>query len=497
MKLSRILEEIELTGGLPESDPGITAVVCDSRKVLPGALFVAVRGEKADGHDYLAQAAAAGAAALMVEDPSVDTQGLPTVSVHDSEAALGRAASAFFGHPSRSLTLVGITGTNGKTTTTHLVQHILNSAGVTCGRIGTVGISYPTGEETATLTTPDAPAFHAALARMLTEGAAAVVAEVSSHALLRKRVEGCSFACTVFTNLSQDHLDYHGTMEEYFAAKRLLFTDHPRLVEAVVNADDPWGRRLAPDLGGHVVTFGVHQGDIRVEILETDASGTMAIARYPEGSTRFRLPLVGEFNASNAAAALATAWALGLDPAKAARALENAPQTPGRLQFIPNDQGIAAFVDYAHTPDALDRVLETLRRITEGRLMVLFGCGGDRDRGKRPLMAAAAARWADVVVTTADNSRSESTSSILDAIDAGFPAEWKAPLPGEPVTSGTRLRIEDRLGAIRWLVGEARRGDTIILAGKGHETTQTIGDKVRKFDDRRELRLLLDGRRVA
>lgn len=497
MRLSAILREVPGILRLPADDVEVSGVVCDTRKVVSGSLFVAVRGAKVDGHEFVAKAFELGAAAALVEEGTDFSAFGPCVAASDSESALGHAAAAFYGHPSRALTLVGITGTNGKTTTTHLIAHILSEAGVVCGKIGTVGISYPSGDEGATLTTPDAPSFQASLARMVAEGASAVVAEISSHALLRKRVEGCSFACTVFTNLSQDHLDYHGTMEEYFAAKRLLFTDHPRLVEAVVNADDPWGKMLAPDLGGHVVTFGVREGDIRLEIVKSTATGTHAVARFPEGSQAVRIPLVGEFNASNAAAAIATAWALGLDPAKAAKALETAPQTPGRLEAVDNERGVAAFVDYAHTPDALDRVLETMRNVSDGRLWALFGCGGDRDRGKRPLMAEAAAKWADVIVVTADNSRSEETCAIIDQIEAGFPPEWKRAAPNGQVGDKCWVRIEDRRDAIRWISEMARPGDTLLLAGKGHETTQTIGKSVTEFDDRKELSQALAGRRVA
>ncbi len=493
VKLSSIVSELTGVKSRPTADPDITSVACDSRLVRPGSLFAAVRGVKTDGHAFIRDAAEKGAAAFIVEDETVETFGLPTMVVEDSESALGRAASAFHGHPSRSLTLIGITGTNGKTTTSFLLQHILRESGVVTGRMGTVGISFPSGEEGSSLTTPDAPAFQAALARMVAEGATAVVAEISSHALLRKRVEGSSFACAVFTNLTQDHLDYHNTMEEYFEAKRLLFTDFPRLVEAVVNADDPWGRQLAPELGGHVVTFGLNEGDVRMEITSSGSDGTEAVVHFPEGGHRLRIPLAGRFNASNAAAALATAWALGLDPGRAVDALAHAPQTPGRLEAVENPRGLSAFVDYAHTPDALERLLETLRPLTAGRLIVVFGCGGDRDKGKRPLMARAAARFADLAVITADNSRSEQTSAILNAIEEGFPSDWRKAEPESELSTGTWVRIEDRRDAIRWAAGVARVGDTLVLAGKGHETTQIIGTSVMPFDDRKELAAALAG----
>lgn len=495
MRLSALLRDLPRAMNAPERDPDISGVVCDSRRVSAGALFAAVPGVKTDGHDFLGQAAERGAAACLIQRADADCRGMVPVVVPDVEEALGWASSAFHGHPSRRLTLVGITGTNGKTTTAYLVQHLLREAGVVTGRLGTVSYDYPSGEEDAPLTTPDAPTLQAALARMVGEGAGAAVAEVSSHALVRRRVAGCAFACAVFTNLTQDHLDFHGTMEEYYAAKRLLFTDHPRLAEAVVNADDPWGRQLAPDLGGHVVTYGLREGDVRFEPDAYGADGTHGTVRYPGGAISMRLPLAGAFNAQNAAAALGVAWALGLDIVAAARALGRAPQTPGRLEGVENSLGVAVYVDYAHTPDALDRVLEALRAVTEGRLLCLFGCGGDRDRTKRPRMAAAAAKWADLVVVTADNSRSEKTEAILDEIEAGFPTDWRRGDPGRAPEEARRfVRVEDREEAIRWIVDAARPGDVVILAGKGHERTQTIGGRVAPFDDREAAKRALRAR---
>jgi UDP-N-acetylmuramoyl-L-alanyl-D-glutamate--2,6-diaminopimelate ligase len=486
LKLSAITAQLPGVIKGPVSDPEITGVACDSRQVQRGSLFAAISGERTDGHNFLQNAAERGAAACIVEREDADTFGMARILVEDPEEALGWAASAFFGHPSRSLTLVGITGTNGKTTTAHLIQHILREAGISAGRMGTVGNSYPSGaEENSPLTTPDAPALQAILARMVREGAQAVVAEISSHALMRKRTAGCSFACTVFTNLTQDHLDFHGSMEEYFQAKKMLFTDYPRLVEAVVNVDDPWGRMLASELGGHVVTFGLESGDIRFEATSYEAGGIKGTIVYPGGEERISLPLTGAFNAQNSSAALGVAWALGLDFKKAVRALENAPQTPGRLEKVENSLGIGVYVDYAHTPDALARVLESVRPLTRGRLFCVFGCGGDRDKAKRPLMAKAAAEWADIVVLTADNSRSEETSLILDSIESGIPPDWRKVSSGD-LLSGCReyARIEDREEAIGWAVKAAVPGDIVIVAGKGHETYQIFRDRTDRFDDR-------------
>ena len=491
MKLSELLREIPGASPLDPGDPEISAVVCDSRAAAPGRLFVAVKGAKADGHVFLGAAAAKGAAACLVER-SVPAAGMVRVLVADAEAALGLAAAAVSGHPCRGLTLVGITGTNGKTTTAYLVEHLLRSAGMTVGRLGTVSYSYPHGEEPAPLTTPDAPTLQAALARMLREGAGAVAMEVSSHALHRKRVEGCTFACAVFTNLTQDHLDYHGAMEAYFEAKSLLFTRYRDGAPAVVNGEDPWGRRLLETLPGKVVSYGLRTGDVRVEVRELTARGMTGTLFYPGGEAPLTLALAGDFNAQNAAAALAAAWALGLNMDDAARALANAPQVPGRLEAVPNRLGISVYVDYAHTPDALDRALATVAPLTRGRLLCVFGCGGDRDRGKRPFMAEAAARWCDAVVLTADNSRSEATEAILDEIEAGMPKDWKI---GEPMDLGKGsflyARIPDRGEAIRAAVAAAGAGCTVVIAGKGHETSQTIGGVKTHFDDREQARLAL------
>ncbi|MBI5018008.1 MAG: UDP-N-acetylmuramoyl-L-alanyl-D-glutamate--2,6-diaminopimelate ligase [Deltaproteobacteria bacterium] len=493
MRLSELLREIPGAVPLDPGDPEVRGVECDTRALGPGHLFAAVRGVKADGHDFLPAAAAAGAVACLLEEER-PAPGLVRVRVPDGEEALGRAAAAFWGHPSGRLKLVGITGTNGKTTAAYLLQHLLRQAGTVTGRLGTVSYDFPSGEEPAPLTTPDAPTLQRALARMLRDGAEAVVMEVSSHALHRKRVEGCRFSAAVFTNLTQDHLDYHGTMEAYFEAKQLLFDRYRDGAPAVVNGEDPWGRRLLESLPAPAVSFGLQSGDVRVEVREAGAWGMKGTVHHPGGACPLELPLAGEFNVRNAAAALATAAALDLDVASAAAALAHAPQVPGRLEAVPNRRDVSVYVDYAHTPDALDRVLEAVAPLTRGRLLCLFGCGGDRDRGKRPHMARAAARWCDAVVLTADNSRSEPTEAILDEIEAGMPADWCRVAPGdvgrEPFTYA---RVSDRSEAIRTAVGAARPGDTVVLAGKGHESTQTIGRSAAHFDDREEARRALAG----
>ncbi|GAB4262029.1 MAG: UDP-N-acetylmuramoyl-L-alanyl-D-glutamate--2,6-diaminopimelate ligase [Deferrisomatales bacterium] len=501
MRLSKLIADLPAAVCLEPGDPQIRAVVCDSRGAGPGSLFVAVRGQRADGHRYLEAAAAAGAAAALVEEEDVPRSGVVRVLVPDTEVALGRAAAAFWGHPSRQLRLVGITGTNGKTTTAYLIQHLLEAAGIRAGRMGTVSYAYPRGEEPAPLTTPDAPTLQGALARMVREGARAAVLEVSSHSLVRRRVEGCRFACAVFTNLTQDHLDYHGSMDAYFEAKLLLFARYARGAPAVVSAEDPYGERIraqAEQVGSPVITFGLERGDVRLAVEALTTAGVRGHACYPGGSAPVEVPLVGEHNARNAACALAAAVALGLDGEAAARALARAPQVPGRVEAVPNGAGLSVFVDYAHTPDALYRVLEALRRLATGRLLCVFGCGGDRDRGKRPLMAEAAARWADALVLTADNSRSEPTAAILTEIERGLPPQWRPAADAAGLRENQRyLKRPDRREAIHLAVAAVQPGDALVIAGKGHETTQTLGERVLAFDDRREARAALAAREAA
>ena len=494
MRLSKLLMEVPAATPLDPGDPEIRGVVCDSRVAGPGDLFAAVSGVRSDGHDFLTVAAEQGAVACLVEKRR-EAPGMVRVQVPDAEVALGLASSAYWEHPSRRLSLVGITGTNGKTTTAYLVEHILRSMGTTVGRLGTVSYAFPSGEVAAPLTTPDAPTLQEALARMVREGARAAVMEVSSHALHRRRVEGCAFSCAVFTNLTQDHLDYHSAMESYFEAKSLLFTRHRGAAPAVVNVEDPWGRRLLETLTGSVVGYGLHAGDVRIDVKTLTAAGMEGTVFHPRGETPLAVPLAGEFNVRNVAAALATAWALGVDMEAAAACLASAPQVPGRLEAVPNSQEISLYVDYAHTPDALDRVLESVAPLTRGRLICVFGCGGDRDRGKRPFMAAAASRWSDLVILTADNSRSESTDAILDEIEAGMPSDWSRVEP-EELGDGTFLyaRVPDRREAIRCAVASAEPGSAVVIAGKGHETTQTIGGGTTRFDDREEAALALRAR---
>jgi UDP-N-acetylmuramoyl-L-alanyl-D-glutamate--2,6-diaminopimelate ligase len=449
----------------------IAAVVHDTRDVVPGALFCCVRGTRVDGHDLAGKAIDNGAVALIV-DHLLDDVDAPQVVVPDVRAAMGPLAAAFWRHPSADLTVIGVTGTAGKTTVTHLLQAILDAAGRPSGLIGTIS---------GTHTTPDATELQAMLAAERDAGRAAVVMEVSSHGLALHRVDGTRFEVAVFTNLSRDHLDFHHTMDEYFAAKARLF-DPAFTNRAVICADDPWGRRLLADLAGErtgVVATSYGLGD--VTDLDVRADG----CSFTWQGTPFEVGLPGRFNALNALAAAVTAQVLGIDTAAIGTGLRRAAPPAGRFEPVDAGQPFTVLVDYAHKPDALEQALTTSRELTpDGRVIVVFGCGGDRDATKRPIMGAVAASLADRVILTSDNPRSEDPLAILDEIRAGVPADAPATVDVEP----------DRRRAIVAAIDEAQPGDLVLIAGKGHETTQTTGDHVAPFDDRVEAHAALVAR---
>jgi UDP-N-acetylmuramoyl-L-alanyl-D-glutamate--2,6-diaminopimelate ligase len=432
-------------------NPDIVAVTHDSRAVRPGTLYCCVPGSQADGHDHAAAAMAAGAVALLVERPlPLD---IAQVQVDSARAAMAPIAAALFGHPSRELTVVGVTGTNGKTTTTFLLQSVLEAHGWPTAVIGTLG---------GARTTPEAPELQAGLAAARDEGKRAVAMEVSSHALVQHRVDAVDFAVAAFTNLSQDHLDYHGDMQSYFDAKARLF-EPGRARAGVVNADDEWGRKLLQQAGIATRPYAL-----------ADAEGLVVTA---EGSAfrwhgaDVRLRLGGRFNVSNALCAATAADLLDVPAPTVAAGLSSLASVPGRFEFVDAGQPFTVVVDYAHTPDGLAAALAAARELGE-RVIVVFGCGGDRDRGKRPLMGAVAAHKADLAVLTSDNPRSEDPLTIIEEVRAGAPG-------------ARNLLVEpDRAAAIALAIGEARAGDVVLIAGKGHETGQVMGDETRPFDDR-------------
>ncbi|MBM4148595.1 MAG: UDP-N-acetylmuramoyl-L-alanyl-D-glutamate--2,6-diaminopimelate ligase [Lentisphaerae bacterium] len=473
MRLADILAGIQVTGGACEGNPEITGVVQDSRLVRPGHVFVAVSGSKADGWRYAVEAVKRGAAVVVSEhEASREVQW--HVRVPNAREAAADLACAFHGHPGMCLRTVGVTGTNGKTTVSWMLRDILRSAGLAPGLIGTV--SYEVGERAipASRTTPDATQLQAMLAQMLKAGCMSAAMEVSSHALDQARTRGIPFEAAVFTNLTRDHLDYHGTRERYFEAKRRLFTGLSQGAAAVINAGDPWGRMLAgdPAIVARKVTYGVDcEADISARELVLRHDGSTAVIRGPWGETRLALRILGRFNVANAVGALAAAWSMGLDPALAADVLGKTVAVRGRMEEVHGEHGFKVFVDYAHTDDAVQNVLQTLRELKPRRILLVMGCGGDRDRTKRPAMGRVAGEMADHTIITSDNPRSEDPAAIALEIDAGFPE------------SGRREIVLDRRAAIGRAVGMAGDGDIVLIAGKGHETFQEFADRTIPFDD--------------
>ena len=452
-----------------------------SRDVKAGDLFFCVRGFKSDGHDFAPEAVAKGAAALVAERPL--GLSVPEVLVEDARAAMATVAARFYGDPTAELEVAGVTGTNGKTTTTFLIRAILEAAGRSCGLLGTVTSIVGGREEPVQRTTPEAIDLQSTFRRMLDTGDSACAMEVSSHALELRRTDGVRFACRVFTNLTQDHLDFHSDMEQYFLAKRRLFEGDGG--PAIVNVDDDYGRRLAGELPD-ATTFAIDRdADVRARDVEFDPRGSRFTLATPDGEVEVATRLPGLFNVSNALAAAGAARALGVPLGTIADALAAAGRVPGRFEPVDEGQPFAVLVDYAHTPDSLENVLRAARAITGGRLIVVFGAGGDRDRGKRPLMGKVAAALADDVIVTSDNPRSEDPEAIVEAIldGAGAGAE----------------REVDRRRAIRRAIESARDGDVVVIAGKGHEQGQEFeGGRKEPFDDvsvaRDALRELLGAR---
>ena len=449
---------VVLPAGVDPRSIAVTAITHDSRRVTAGGMFCCVTGAAHDGHDYATAAVAAGAVALLVER-ELPGLGVPQVVVPDVRAALGAASAEVFGHPAREIAVVGVTGTNGKTTTVSLIAQILDATGRPTEVIGTL---------TGARTTPEATDLQAQLRAAVTAGRSAVAVEVSSHALALGRVDAVEFAVAVFTNLGIDHLDFHGTPERYFDAKARLF-ELGRANVAVLNVDDVHGRLLrdAASPAGPLV-------------IETSVDGLTDLRLGPEGATFtwrgqvVQVPLLGRHNVANALTAAEAVVALGVDPGRVAASLAGVVAPPGRFETVDMGQPFAVVVDYAHTPDGLEQLLLAVRELTAGRVIAVFGAGGDRDASKRPQMGEVVARLADLVVLTSDNPRSEDPSTIMAAVRSGIDGVADAELHSDI----------DRGAAIRWALGSARAGDAVVIAGKGHETTQSIGDRVVPFDDR-------------
>lgn len=464
--LSELVEDLPQAQVRGSAAVRVSGLRYRSAEVRPGDLFACIPGARADGHDFAAEAVQRGAVALLVE--RFLPLGVTQVRVDRVRDALGPISAAFHGHPSRRLRMVGVTGTNGKTTTTFLLASIFRAHGWRSGVVGTTGVWIGERPTPFPRTTPEAPDLQRLLAEMVEEGVQAVAMEVSSHGLDQRRVDGTRFEVAVFTNLSQDHLDYHPTMEAYFAAKARLFT--PALSErAVVNHDSPEGRRLE-DGDLPTVTYGLGPGaDVRAEDVRATSEGIS----FRVGALQIRSRLRGAFNVENCLAAVATARVLGIDDAAIARGIEALEVVPGRVEAVEAGQPFLVLVDYAHTPDGLENVLRAARPLADGRLIVVFGCGGDRDRGKRPLMGRVATSLADLAIVTSDNPRSEDPLAIIAEIEAGARE------------GGGRYEIEpDRREAIARAVRVAAPGDVVVIAGKGHETYQELADRTIPFDDR-------------
>ena len=474
------LRRADLLVSAPAEGPAPGGLSVDSRTVEPGTVYVAVRGSQADGHRFVPDAVRRGATAVVVEQPQASDAA--QVVVQNSRRAALVLGSAWYGHPARRLSLIGVTGTNGKTTTVGLIRHLLN-AGRDVASVGTLGAFDGRGEAVAStagsLTTPGPIDLQATLACLLERGVGTVAMEASSHSLDQGRLDGLTFAAAVYTNLTRDHLDYHGTMARYLAAKLKLSSLLANDGVEVVNIDDREWQALPR--GPRRLTFGLDPAaDVRVSELTMDAGGSRFCLSGRFGAAAVRLPLLGDFNVANALAAAACAIAMGRPLREVAERLGSSPQVPGRMERL-GTVPCVVLRDYAHTPDALERALTTLRPLTRGRIIAVFGCGGDRDRGKRPLMGEVAARCADLPIVTSDNPRTENPEAILDDIESGMGLT-------------PRRRVADRMEAIRIALDEGRAGDTILLAGKGHETYQVLGTEKVPFDEREIVARLLEAR---
>ena len=477
MQLKTLLASIPVREIIGPADRAVESIAYDSRRVERDGLFVALRGEKSDGHDFIGQAIEKGATVIVAERAEKNSR-TTFVVVENTRTAMADLAARFYNFPARKLKLAGVTGTNGKTTTTFLIKHICEKAGMRCGLLGTV--RYEIGERVlpASRTTPESLDLQELLAQIRDAGCKAAAMEVSSHALAQERARDLEFEVAVFTNLTQDHLDYHGTMENYFEAKAKLFEqlarqDKKKKPVAVINVDDRYGQKLIAKIKDKVsvVTFGTGvKADFRASNYRMEFGGTSYQLDARGKSYLVRVPLIGRFNVANSLAALATANALGIGLREAVVSLGKSPQVPGRLEMVPAKRQFQVFVDYAHTPDALLNVLKTLRELEPRRLIVVFGCGGNRDREKRPLMGAVADHNADYAIITSDNPRKEDPDKIIAEIEKGFHGDHFE-------------KITDRAAAISRAVELAQPRDIVLIAGKGHENYQEFADHTVPFED--------------
>jgi UDP-N-acetylmuramoyl-L-alanyl-D-glutamate--2,6-diaminopimelate ligase len=490
MELRALLTDVDAPSVAGDAARHIRGIAYDSRDTRPGFLFAALRGRTHDGHGFIDDAVSRGAVAVVIDRPAAVPAGLTVVRVADSRRALGQISAAFFGHPGRGLRLIGVTGTNGKGATTFLVESILRGAGHRCGIVGTMGVVIDGDVDETARTTPEAPELQRALRAMVDRRCGWAAIEVASHALAQERVTGCEFEAGIYTNLTRDHLDFHGNMDTYRAAKSRLFAHLPRSGWAVLNADDPSWPVMRAVTPARVMTFAVHApADVRARDIRLHVNGADFVAETPAGRTDVSLQLAGGFNVANALGALAFGVAYQLPLTTIAEALAGTPGIPGRFESINEGQPFAVVVDYAHTPDGLENVLRTAREVAAGRLIAVFGCGGDRDRTKRSVMGRVAAEWADLVMVTSDNPRTEKPEAIIDEIRPGVEEAVRG-----ATRAGRRIDVHyeaDRRRAIASALEAATSGDMVVIAGKGHETYQEIVGVKHAFDDREIARVWL------
>jgi UDP-N-acetylmuramoyl-L-alanyl-D-glutamate--2,6-diaminopimelate ligase len=495
MKLKELITALDQFQCSGDRDIDIAAIVTHSGKAFSESLFVALPGTKTDGYAWLDEAWNTGARIFVTEKP-YEKPGVLTIVVPDARVALGRLAARFYGEPTRRMQLVGITGTNGKTTSAYLLENIFKSAGRTTGLVSTVAYRWGSTSIAAERTTPDSLELQGIFAQMAAAGVDAAVMEVSSHGLKQGRAAQCHFDAALFTNLTAEHLDYHLTMDDYFCSKRRLFTELlPASCKdkktAIINIDDPLGPELVKSTPGETLTFGVSQGDVHVRASSISLDGISAEIVTPAGIIQASSRLIGRYNLSNIVGAAATASAMGIPAGAIRTGIAAMSGAPGRMERIDNSRGLLVFVDYAHTADALENVLGTLRAAGARRIITVFGCGGDRDREKRPVMGSVAARLSSLLIVTSDNPRSEDPGAIISQIEQGIAALGIERFDAESILDTGYCIIADRRRAIEKALGMACAGDVVLIAGKGHEDYQQIGGTKLHFDDREEARRIL------
>jgi UDP-N-acetylmuramoyl-L-alanyl-D-glutamate--2,6-diaminopimelate ligase len=504
VKLSFLLEAIAVKRLVGPEDQIIESIHYDSRTVTPGGLFVAIHGYRCDGYGYIKEAIEKGAVAVLTEKQWHGPPSISVARVENARLALAAVSSAFYGNPSRELCIIGITGTNGKTTTAYFIESVFNAAGFKVGVIGTINYRFGGQRYTSPVTTPESLDLMRLLRKMADSGITHVVLEVSSHALDLHRIAFCELDVGVFTNLSRDHLDYHGDMETYWQCKRKLCVGRLGVgskrerAAAVTNWDDPRGKELYADVSVPCLRTGLSgESEIRAQNINLTIEGTSGKVQTPKGDFDFTSYLVGNHNVYNILSATGVAITLGISLETVRKGIKGLQGVPGRLESVANNLRLSVFVDFAHTPDALENVVGVLRGLTSGRMITIFGCGGDRDRDKRPMMGAIAGRLSDLVVLTSDNPRTESPQAILAAIVAGTAAvqshQYKPPELAKGFETRGYVVEPDRRKAIALGLGAARPGDTVIIAGKGHETYQIVGESTIPFDDRLEAGRVLEG----